>query len=362
MFQRIDFSLALPALLLVIIGGVALSSVAPSAYPFHFIYLFVSILSFLLFANLNLKILKNLSPTLYIFCLILLVLTPIFGDSVRGSVRWIDFGMLTLQTSEIIKPFLLLFLSYLISSKINILEIKSLNKFVFVFLATLIPALLVFFQPDLGSTIVLFTGFFGVVFIGGLPTRTVILGTVSFFILLPIIWLLLAPYQKDRIYSFVNPQSDPLSSGYNSIQAKIAVGEGGFFGLGLGQGTQSQLLFLPEKHTDFIFAAISEELGFVGSFTILLTFGVLLLRLLILIKNSNDLFVKSFFGGLFFVFFVQAVVNIGMNIGLLPITGITLPFISSGGSSLLAMSISLGIASMLSESLRERRFSSIMDY
>ncbi len=164
----------------------------------------------------------------------------------------------------------------------------------------------------------------------------------------------MAPYQRDRILTFIKPSNDPLGRGYNSIQAKIAVGSGGFTGRGLGQGTQSQLLFLPERHTDFIFASTGEELGFLGVGLIIAAFGVILWRIIDLLRITNDSFSKALLGGVFFSIFTQAAVNIGMNMGVLPITGIPLPFVSSGGSALLAMAVMLGLVSSISSELRRR--------
>jgi len=354
MFKRIDSALFLPALLLVSIGSIALTSVAPTSYPFHFLYLALAGVGFLIFSQIDKRTIRAFSPHLYILGLLLLLITPIFGENVRGSVRWIDLGPITLQTSEVIKPLLLLFLAHILSQNFGT------RRFGLALLIAIPSFILVFLQPDLGSTIVLIAGFLGAIFIAGLPSRIILLGILIMFIGIPLSWQFLAPYQKERIHSFLDPEADPLSSGYNSIQSKIAVGGGGLTGQGLGQGTQSQLLFLPEKHTDFIFAAISEELGFIGATLIIASFGVLLWRIIVTIKKDNDIFSQIFLSGAFFIIFVQATVNIGMNLGLLPITGIPLPFVSSGGSSLLSMAVLLGIASSLGSTLRERRFSGII--
>lgn len=345
-FKKIDLALFLPALLLTLIGSIALSSIAPSAYPLQFVYLGLSFLFFVIFANLDIRIIRSLGFVFYLLSIVLLGITFLFGAFSRGATRWIDLGLVTLQTSEIIKPLLLVFFASLLSKG------YSSKRFFYAFLAFVIPFLLVFIQPDLGSALVLAAGFLGTLIMVGLSTRVIFLGLFFLLIALPSISGFLADYQKQRIFSFLDPQLHSQGSGYNLIQAKIAVGSGELFGRGLGLGTQAQLLFLPESHTDFILSSISEELGFVGSLLIVLCFVVILSRLVVLAGKIKDLFVLSLLGGIFLTIFSQSFINIGMNLGILPITGIPLPFVSSGGSALLSMSIILGIASSLSYSLK----------
>lgn len=277
----------------------------------------------------------------------------LFGVFSRGSVRWIDLGFITIQPSEIVKPALLLFFSSIIAN-------RGQSRF-FTATAFMLPsAALVFIQPDLGSSLVIVAGFLGVIFMGGIPLRLMILGAVLALVVSPLAWTVMADYQKDRVKTYLQPSADPLGSGYNSIQSVISIGSGGVAGRGLGQGTQSQLLFLPERHTDFVFAALSEELGFVGSGLLVVAFGILLTRLIFLLKDENDDFIRALMGGTFVMIFAQASINIGMNLGILPVTGIPLPFVSSGGSSLIAMSAALGIASSASSSLKARLGSGII--
>lgn len=349
LFSTIDFALFLPACFLVTVGGFVLMSVSPESFPRQFFYIGLAFFAFLFFSKIDIRILGAFSSWFYPSSILLLLVTFFIGGVTRGAVRWIELGPFTLQTSEIVKPFLLLFFSWFLTR-------ESGNRRFFVALSLILVAtFLILKQPDLGSSLVVFAGFLGAVFISGAPLGLLILGGLAGLGGMPIVWRLLADYQKERIISFLAPQQDPLGSGYNAIQAMIAVGSGQPFGRGLGQGTQSQLAFLPERHTDFIFAALSEELGLLGALAVILAFFFLLWRIIGLLRVVREDFEKVFLGGAFMTVFFQAGVNIGMNLGLLPITGIPLPFVSSGGSSLLSLAIILGITASIGRDLSQRR-------
>jgi len=211
-----------------------------------------------------------------------------------------------------------------------------------------LPVFLIFRQPDLGSSLVLIFVWLGMMFVAGVPIRYFAIGAVVSAIFLPIGWHFLATYQKSRLTTFIDPLSDPLKSGYHLMQSIVAVGSGGLWGRGLGQGTQSQLRFLPESHTDFIFASLAEELGLVGSLLLLVLLACLLSRILRVSPQAVDKYGELISAGVFFMIAFQAFINIGMNIGLVPITGITLPLISFGGSSLLSTLLSLGLVASIS--------------
>jgi rod shape determining protein RodA len=216
------------------------------------------------------------------------------------------------------------------------------------------PALFVFLQPDLGSCLVIVFIWLGMVFAKGVKARWLVSGLAFLALFLPLSWHFLKDYQRQRIYNFLQPQNDPLGSGFNVIQSIITVGSGKIFGRGLGRGTQSQLRFLPERHTDFIFASLAEEIGFLGVIVLLSLFFFLLWRILIVAKNAADSFAYFICLGVFNLIFIQVFINIGMNLGILPITGITLPLISYGGSSLISTMICLGLVSSLSR-LEEKK-------
>lgn len=331
---------------LVVFSIIILNSIASFLFPAYYFYVFLAVIVFVIFYFIDFDILEIFSKHLYLLSIVLLLLPIIFGQVTRGAMRWVEFWGYTVQPSEIVRPFLFLFAAVQIS-KLKKLDIKS---FVNVFLMLLFPLILIFFQPSLGVTLITLTGFFGAFLSRNIPIRYVVLLLIFGVLSLPIFWFILEPYQKDRVLAFLNPWLDPLGRGYNSIQSIISVASGEIFGRGLGRGVQTQLAFLPEKHTDFIFAAIGEELGFIGSFIILLSFS-LFFWLVIRIQNTvKQISRKCFAGAVFTSFFAQSFVHIGMNLGLLPVTGLPLPLISAGGSALLGTSIILG---MLMSSLRK---------
>lgn len=346
MLSSIDWKLFLPTAFLVSIGSLVLSSVSPLSYPSQFFYIALAMGVYITASSIDIALYKTLAPTFFALSLVLLLITLTFGVFTRGAVRWIEIGTFTLQTSEIVKPFIVLFVAWALSST------ESGKRFFLVSFSGLAPFILVFIQPDLGSSLVILAGVLGAIFFGGIPWKAVFSSALVFALGFPLVWKFLANYQKERIMTFIEPSADPLGAGYNSIQATIAIGSGGFLGRGLGQGTQSQLLFLPERHTDFIFASIGEELGFLGAGLVIIFFIALFARLCMIFLRAGDVFSRAFLGGIFLMIFFQAAVNIGMNLGILPITGIPLPFVSSGGSSLLAMAISLGIITSFARSLR----------
>ena len=218
----------------------------------------------------------------------------------------------------------------------------------------IIPWLIIFMQPDLGTSLVLGIGWIAI-FLFRLPLKLVISsGLVFLLFLVPVYKYALRPYQRDRITTFINPFADPLGNGYHVIQSLIAVGSGQIWGKGLGHGTQSQLRFLPEHHTDFIFASLAEELGLVGSVFVLALFSVILWRLYHISQTSSSLSASLFCLASMSMLCFQIFINIGMNLGLAPVTGITLPFISYGGSSLLSLGILLGVASSISQNAVSR--------
>ena len=280
------------------------------------------------------------APIGYIFANIFLLLSYA-GPSIRGATRWIFIGGFQLQPSEIVKPILLLAFARFIS----MYPPKNLRFLPLHLVLFLIPFLLVFRQPDLGSSIVYGAMWLSMMIAGGLPVGLVVLLSGFTATLYPAMWKLLAGYQKDRILTFLNPAIDPKGAGYNAIQAMIAVGSGQLFGRGLGRGTQSHLRFLPEFHTDFIFATLIEELGFLGGFLLFVLYGMLLWRILYpLFKGvitQSEPYVYAI--GLFSMILIQVTINTGMNMGIVPVTGITLPFVSYGGSSILSFCLAYGI-------------------
>lgn len=317
----------------------ATSQLTEGLFQRQVIYAGLGLGMFIFVSRLDYKIFAQTAVILYLLTLALLLATFIWGISTRGSTRWIDLGWIRAQPSEVIKPVLIAVLALYYSTREKLL----LRHFLMgLFLASL-PAVLVFRQPDLGSALVIMGIWFVMSLVAGFPYRYLLGLTTLGVVGLPFFFNLLKDYQKSRLTTFLNPQVDPLGSGYNIIQAIIAVGSGQLLGQGFGRGTQSHLNFLPEQHTDFIFATLAEELGFVGVLLVMGVFLVLLIRMLVVAKNSSDKFGMLLVSGVVSMILLQLFINVGMNVGLLPVTGITLPFISFGGSSLIAMIVSVGL-------------------
>ncbi|MCX6705668.1 MAG: FtsW/RodA/SpoVE family cell cycle protein [Candidatus Woesebacteria bacterium] len=324
---------------LIAISLVSLKSVYPSIFPGYFFLTFLCIGFFIIFSYIDFDVISLFSKHFYVGSIILLLLTLIIGGVTRGVVRWISLGTLTLQAAEITKPFLLVFFAnYLYKERLN-------SKGIIKTIALMgIPVALIFIQPSLGVSFLLTLGFIGVLLASEIKKINFVYLVVAALVLIPVVFSFLAPYQKSRITSFLNPYSDPKGSGYNSIQSQIAVGDGKLFGRGLGKGVQTQLSFLPEKQTDFIFAAISEELGFVGAVLTLISFFILFWRITAFMGNAVNPQARAYLAGIFTMLLFQTVIHIGMNMGLLPITGVPLPLVSAGGSSFVSTMIALGIA------------------
>lgn len=339
LFANFDWGILASLIILLILGLAMIKSVASGFFSQHLTYVFLGLLIFFLFSQIDYRLFPRLKTVFYFASLAGLILTFVFGVVTRGSIRWIQIGGFTFQPSELVKPFLILSLgAFLTSSPITNYQSLLTNLSLFI-----LPALLIFAQPDLGSSLVVALFWLGMVLASEIPWRLVGVVGLLIAIFLPIGWFSLQYYQQIRFLTFFNPFSDPLGAGYNMIQAMIAVGSGQTLGRGLGWGTQSHLRFLPERHTDFIFASLAEELGFLGAVFLIVVYGFLLWRILKIAGKTKDKFGFLVSIGVFGMIFVQVMINIGMNLGLTPITGITLPLISYGGSSLVATMISLGI-------------------
>lgn len=338
-FVNFDWRLFLSLILLLILGLMILESVAPDLFFHQFINALLGLACFFFLIHFDYRFFTKLAGFLYGLSLLALVLTFVFGAVTRGSIRWIQIGSFTLQPSELVKPFLILSLA----SFLTIRPIRKGKNLLAHLLLLILPVFLIFGQPDLGSSLVVVFFWLVMVLAAGLPKRLVIFGSLFLLVLLPLGWFILQPYQKARIFSFLDPFADPLGSGYNLIQSMIAVGSGQFWGRGLGRGSQSHLRFLPEQHTDFIFASLAEELGFLGAIGLILIFAFLLWRILKIAQKTTEPLARLVCLGVFGMIFGQFFINIGMNLGLVPVAGITLPLVSYGGSSLIATMISLGL-------------------
>lgn len=338
-FSSIDWFLMIPVFVLLAFSLVTLFSLDPGFFRSQFIFLIFCFLVFFVLTQLNSSVLKYYSIPIYIVSVILLAVVLFLGIESRGSVRWFEILGFRIQFSEILKPFLALsFASYLTN-----LKSYSFKSFLMSLLFLGPIALLIFLQPDLGNALIYVFVVVGTLLIYGFPLKWFMAGFGVWLATLPLFWLILHDYQRHRILTFLNPSRDPLGTSYNAIQAVIAVGSGMLLGRGLGQGTQVELRFLPERHTDFIFATISEELGFIGAAIVILSFAFIFYRLFVIARDSGDKSSKTFSIIVFLTIFVHFFVNIGMNIGIVPVVGVTLPFVSYGGSSLLSNFIFLGL-------------------
>ncbi len=346
----LDIKLILPVLVLVTLSLVTLFSIDVSFFRYQLLFCIASIIVFLFVSQIDYRSLEMLSVPIYIGSLICLLIVLFLGFSTRGAVRWLALFGFSIQFSEILKPLLAISLASFLAQK-NVMSRKVLFQ-VLLFVAPI--AFLIYRQPDLGNALIYLGTVFLTLLVFGFPLRWFFVGIVAITGSIPLIWRFLHEYQRARLLTFFHITNDPLGISYNAIQSVIAVGSGTLLGKGLGQGTQSGLRFLPERHTDFIYATLSEELGFVGSVIILIAFGFLFMRLYAIFKESNDLFSRVFIAACFFLMLIQCVVNIGMNIGMLPIVGVTLPFVSYGGSSLLSNAIFLGLVSAMGRYAKTR--------
>ena len=276
---------------------------------------------------------------IYLLALLALILVPFVGDVHMGARRWLDLGIVNLQASEMMKWALLLMLAYWFATR----EASSLKDLSVALLCTLMPAALIVIQPDLGTSLVVITAAMVVILVAGFPWKwfmgLLALSPVAGYVL----WHNMHDYQKGRVLSFLNPESDPLGKGYHVIQSSIAIGSGGLFGKGYLEGSQSRLHFLPEQHTDFIFAVLAEEGGLFASSILLLLYAVLIARILVIGLRAHTRFGGLLCVGIATIFFLYVFVNIGMVSGMLPVVGVPLPFISYGGSALLSMLLALGL-------------------
>ena len=347
--KRIDWMLVCFIVPLVLAGLFTMKSFVPtegseSFFDRQIIWVFFSFSIFFIFSFIDFRFLKRTNVLVFIFlsfCFILLTLF-ILGNVAHGSKSWFDFGIFSFQPADMMKLVLVLILAKYFSRRhVEIRDIKHI--FISGFYA-FVPFVLVLLQPDFGSAMIIFFIWLGMVLVSGISkTHLFVVFLCGILIFISFWFLVFAPYQKARIVNFVNPLADVRGSGYNAFQSTIAVGSGELLGKGLGFGTQSRLKFLPEYQTDFVLAAYAEEWGFIGSLLVLLLFGLVIWRILYMASVGESNFEMLFGMGIAIFFMSHILIHIGMNIGLLPITGIPLPFMSYGGSHLLTEFMGLGI-------------------
>ncbi len=308
----------------------------------HFIKFIIFFLMMLIISFINIKFWFSLGYLSYAIILGMLIWTINFGVIASGSKRWIDLYFLNIQPSELMKIFIILCLAKYFH-RMKIQHVNSFYAICFSLIVIFVPMCLVIIQPDLGTSLLIAVSGIVVLWFAGLNHKYFFYSCLLSIISLPIIISFLKPYQKLRVLTFLNPDRDPLGSGYQIIQSKIAVGSGGITGKGFLKGTQSYLEFLPEKHTDFIFTLYSEEFGFIGSVILLLIYAIIIYRVIRIGALSRSYFAKLYCYSFGTSIFIYIVINMSMVLGLLPIVGSPLPIMSYGGSSMLATMIGFGI-------------------
>lgn len=345
-FKNVDWVLFLSVLLISFAGLITMNSFTGTSSYFskQIIWIAVSTIVFFIASGVDWSFLKNSRVIVILFFIstTLLFLLFVLGTVTKGAQSWFDFGAFSFQPVDIVKLVVILLLSKYFSRRhveiANVRHILVSGFYVFVVF------LLVLLQPDFGSAIIIFTVWFGMVLVSGISKKHLLAVFIIGSLVFGALWMFaFKPYQKARIMTFLNPLTDIRGSGYNAYQSMIATGSGQIFGKGIGYGTQSKLQFLPEYQTDFIFAAFAEEWGFFGVTLLLILYGMVIWRMLRIASKGGGNFEMLFGLGLVILFSVHAIIHIGMNIGLLPVTGNTLPFMSYGGSHLMSEFLGLGM-------------------
>lgn len=306
--------------------------------------------AFLVLCFVQLRLLGLISWPFYALALLLLILVPLVGDVQMGARRWLNLGIVNLQPSELMKWALMLILASWFATR----EARSMQDIGVALLLAVVPAALIVNQPDLGTTLVLLFAATSLLIAAGLPWRWFGLAVIAAIGSLPVLWHFMHDYQKQRVLTLLDPQSDPLGAGYHVIQSTIAIGSGGLMGKGFLQGTQGRLHFLPEQHTDFIFAVLAEEGGFIAVVILLLLYTVLITRMLVISNRAHSRFGSLLCIGVASIFMLYITVNIGMVSGIFPVVGLPLPFISYGGSAMVTMLAALGLVMRVSIESRDR--------
>lgn len=299
------------------------------------------------------RVLRKYANYIYFFNICLLIMVMLFGTTQLGAQRWIKIGSLSFQPSEFAKVFLIICLATFMEKRIEWFD--EFKSYIPVFLYIFLPFILVMKQPDLGTSLTFIAILLGMMFVSGFKYKWFAILAAMLTACMPAFWYILKEYQKNRIRVFLNPELDPYGSGYHVIQSKIAIGSGGFLGKGWMQGSQSQLSFLPENHTDFIFAVCGEEFGFIGCVVIILLYAIIIWRGVAIALEADDEFGTLLAVGVTSMFMFHILVNIGMTAGIMPVTGVPLPFLSYGVSSLATNLMLVGI--LLNIKLRVQKLS-----
>lgn len=335
--------------------GAAVGGQASNFFIKQVLFIGVGLVAMFLFSFLDCRIFRNYPSWLIVLYLILLVVLAavlFFGRRIHGTIGWFKISGLSFAPVELAKLIIILILAKYFSARHA--EVYRARHIIASGIYAFLPTGLVLLQPDLGSALVLAAIWLGIVLLSGMKKRHLLIVVLAAILIFLTAWFsVLKNYQKERILTILNPAKDPLGYSYNLIQSKIAIGSGGLWGKGLGHGSQGQLNFLPEKHNDFIFALYAEEWGLVGVMFLLVIYALFFYRLIRLILLSTNNFFRLFIAGTVVMIFAHLAINIGMNLGLVPITGISLPFLSYGGSNLLINFVALGIIQNIAVQIKE---------
>lgn len=361
-WRHFDYVLLVTALLLTSYGIVMVYSAtladSPRDAPFlstfsghQAVFALAGLVLLVFFTAIDARYIQAAGYPIYVVNLLLLLAVAAIGIRSHGAQRWIDVGFFRFQPSELAKLLIILTLAKFFAD--NHERIHQFRYVLFSMLLVAIPLALVYVQPDFGTATVLLAIWAGMAIMAGVRWLHIGLVGAGGLLAAPIAWQLMKDYQRTRLLIFLDPQSDPSGEGYNMIQSRISVGSGGWLGQGFAHGTQSQLDFLKVQHTDFIFAVLGEELGFLGALALFLLFIIVLFRIMRSASVQKDVFGRTFAAGVASMLLFQIFINVGMTIGLMPVTGIPLPFISYGSSNLLTTLIALGLLqSLLTRSQR----------
>jgi rod shape determining protein RodA len=336
----IDGPLMATSGLLAAMSLLILGSASPERLISQLINVVVALLVMRIVAQQPPQRLMRLAVPLYVGGILLLIAVALFGDVSKGARRWLNLGFMRLQPSELMKIAVPLMLAWYFQRREALLRSHHYGAAV---LLLALPVALIVKQPDLGTAILVLAAGFYVIFFAGLSWKILTGLFVAALAAAPMAWTMMRDYQKSRILTLLDPESDPLGKGFHIIQSTIAIGSGGIFGKGWGQGTQSQLEFIPERHTDFIFAVFSEEFGLIGNIALVVLYALLIARGLMIAANAPTLFTRLLASSITMIFFTYAFVNIGMVSGVLPVVGVPLPFISYGGTALVTLFFGVGI-------------------
>ncbi len=351
-FERFNFTLFFITIILSLFGVLVISSATKSIgldngnLPFiktHLIATLIGIGFILILLNMDYDVFGKLYIPLYVISVLLLASVFVFGTGVEdwGARSWIRIGPVGFQPAEVAKLTIIISMAKIIEK--NQYKINNLLTLGKILLLSIVPIYLVLKQPDLGTAMVYVFFIAIMLFVAGLDFKYIGYAALSGLLSLPLIWLSLGEYQRERIANFGSPERDTMGTGYQALQSQIAVGSGKLFGKGLYNGSQTQFGYLPEKQTDFIFAVVGEELGFIGGTVLLLLYFIMLYKLIDIARKTKDTFGKLIVVGVFSMLFVHILQNVGMNIGITPITGIPLPFMSYGGTFQLTNMIAIGL-------------------